>query len=549
MSLDKMRRERYHARVCILTRHGHPPRLARQQRPVELVHYGPVHDHTHKQRFGMSSMQRSTWIACCLTLWLCSGQVWSQTISVFPKEDILLVGGDFRLRSVLSNIAGADAEGGGESGGFPTEDADLKDFFDTRLRLYWDFRPSELLRVHYRLEIGDVRFGGGVEDGSDTSGNLVPPIGPGSGGGVGADGVNVETKNIFLEFQIPPIQGLQFRGGIFGYGDRFGFNILADDFAGFQLLYQRGDLQAHFVYLKFFEGDSRTNADDSDWFGVDAELRITPSTTAAAAVYFWSDQESETVDLENPYQLWLGGEVTSRIVSPLGPVLVNGYAIYNQGEGFFGRRRGENRGWNISLAGDLYYRLGTVGLQVQYISGEEGSKCQLEAASTDPDVPPCGPDEGTRSNADISAWVSYFNNMYGGPEIISRGPIIDVTDGFNSKWGTGNGFFNGDYNGRLLVIARSAFTLLPNLTLHLVGAYDRAAEANVNGDQERGFEVDLWLQVNILPKLWLRFGGAYYFTGDWWENNPDASFDGRGPGVDDPDNIWQFGTRLQYDFG
>jgi hypothetical protein len=489
----------------------------------------------------MSVTRRLIVVMCCLSLWLLASQVWGQNIAVFPKEDILLVGGDFRLRSIFSNIAGAEFDresptfGGGESGGLPTEDGNTKSFFDTRLRLYWDFRPSTLLRIHYRMEIGDVRFGGGVEDGSDTSGNLVPVIGPGSGGGVGADGVNVETKNIFLELRIPAIRGLSFRGGIFGYGDRYGFNILADDFAGLQILYQRGDVTAHFIYLKFFEGDTRQNADDSDWFGIDGELKISPSTTVASTFYFWADRENQELGVDNPYQMWFGGEITSRLTSPLGPVLVNGYVIYNQGEGFFGRRSGDNHGWNFSLAGDLHLKVGTVGLQVQYISGEEGSKQQIEGSA--------------KGGEDISAWVSYFNNMYGGPEIISRGPIIDVGDGFNSKWGTGNGFFNGDYNGRLLVIARSAFPLTPDLTLHLVGAYDRAAEANMHGDHERGIEVDLWVQWNILPKLWLRIGGGYYFTGNWWENNSDASFDGRTPGVSNPDDIWQFGTRLQYDFG
>ncbi|MGQ4809454.1 hypothetical protein NKDENANG_02871 [Candidatus Entotheonellaceae bacterium PAL068K] len=480
----------------------------------------------------MFGMWRLTIAAGYLVLWLVAGQVWGQSIAVFPKEDTLLVGGDFRLRTVYSNMAGANTEGGGESGGFPTEDGDTKSFFDTRLRLYWDFRPNDLLRVHYRMEIGDVRFGGGVEDGSDTSGNLLPAIGPGSGGGVGADGINVETKNIFLEFHIPAIRGLRFRGGIFGYGDRYDFNIIADDFAGFQILYQRGDVAAHFVYLKFFEGDSRENADDSDWFGVDGSLRLGPSTTVASTFYFWADREPENRPLDvDPYQMWFGFEMTSR----LGLLQLNGYTLYNQGEGFFGRRPGKNRGWNFNLGGDWHFKIGTVGLQVQYITGEEGSKEQIE--------------EGDKADNDISAWGGYYNNMYGGPEIISRGPIIDAGDGFNSKWGTGNGFFNGDYNGRLLVIARSAFPLWSSVTLHLVGAYDRAAEANVNGDSERGIEVDLWVQWNILPKLWLRVGGGYYFTGDWWDNNPDASSDGRGPGVPNPDNIWQFGTRLQYDFG
>jgi len=485
----------------------------------------------------MSARRTCHVVVLCLMLGLLAGQAWSQTLAVFPKEEILLVGGDFRIRSVNSNIAGANTLGGGESGGFPTQDGDTKSFFDTRLRLYWDFRPSDLLRVHYRMEIGDVRFGGGVEDGSDVSGNLVPVIGPGSGGGVGADGVNVETKNIFLDFVIPLIPGLSFRGGIMGYGDRYDFNILADDFAGFQLLYKRGDVAAHFVYFKFFEGATRDNADDSHWFGIDGQLQINASTRAAATFYYWADQEHRGTLGFAPFQFWIGSEVTSRLTAGPGPIQVKGYVIYNQGEGFFGRRAGKNRGVNFSLAGDLSLSFGTVGLQVQYITGERGSKQQIEGGSKDRD--------------NISACVSYFNRMYQGPEIISLGPIIDVGDGFSSKWGTGNGFYNGDYNGRLLLIARSAFPVpvLPNVSLHLVGAYDRAAASNVNGDNSRGFEVDLWAQWNILPKLWFRFGGAYYITGNWWKNNPDASFTGRGPGVLNPDNIWQFGTRLQYDFG
>ena len=93
----------------------------------------------------------------------------------------------------------------------------------------------------------------------------------------------------------------------------------------------------------------------------------------------------------------------------------------------------------LSLAGDLALNFGTMGLQVQYITGARGSKEQIEG--------------GAKDRKTIGAWVSYFNRMYDGPEIISLGPSIDIGDGFSSKWGTGNGFFNGDYNGRLLLIA------------------------------------------------------------------------------------------------
>src|SRR5215475_4620359 len=103
-------------------------------------------------------------VVLCLVLGLLVSQAWSQNLSVFPKEEILLVGGDFRIRSITSNIAGANLLGGGESGGYPTQDGATKAFFDTRLRLNWDFRPSDLLLVHYRMEIGVFRFGGGNEN-------------------------------------------------------------------------------------------------------------------------------------------------------------------------------------------------------------------------------------------------------------------------------------------------------------------------------------------------------------------------------------------------
>lgn len=490
---------------------------------------------------------RAAIVGVLLALW--AGHAWCQNLAIFPKEDILLIGGDFRLRSIHSNMAAANDAGGGESGGFPVADSATKSFFDTRLRLYWDFRPSELMRVHYRMEIGDVRFGGcqGSDtdcelEGSDVSGNLLPVIGPGAGGGVGADGVNVETKNIFMEATLPFVRGLSFRGGIFGYGDRYDFNILADDFAGLQLNYRRGDIAAHLVYLKFFEGDTRDNADDSDWIGIDAEYKLSASTSVASSFHYWADQGNKG-DLDvDPFQYWVGLEVTSRV----GQALLNGYAILNQGEGYFGRRRGENGGVNASVSGDYFLDFGTLGLQAQYITGEAGSKVQLE-------------NDGDARDADIGAWLSYKNHMYQGPAIISRGPIVDIGDGFNSKWGTGNGYFNGDYNGRLLLIARGAFPVLQaqygdRFTLHLAGAYDMAAAENANGDRDRGIELDVWAHVNLMPKLWLRLGAAYYMTGDWWKNNTDASFDGYGtelgsPAGSDPDNIWQFSVRLQYDFG
>ena len=42
---------------------------------------------------------RTAVLGVLLVLW--AGYAWCQNLAIFPKEDILLIGGDFRLRSVL----------------------------------------------------------------------------------------------------------------------------------------------------------------------------------------------------------------------------------------------------------------------------------------------------------------------------------------------------------------------------------------------------------------------------------------------------------------
>ncbi len=83
---------------------------------------------------------------------------------------------------------------------------DRDNFIDQRLRLYFTVTASENLKLVVKWEMGDTVWG-------DPRARL----GAGSGGGVGADGVNVELKNAYIDFAIPctptraliGIQGLQ----------------------------------------------------------------------------------------------------------------------------------------------------------------------------------------------------------------------------------------------------------------------------------------------------------------------------------------------------
>src|SRR6266436_5867163 len=70
------------------------------------------------------------------------------------SERIFLVGGNYRLQTTFNNMQD------GFFGAPPTTGAnEAATFLDTRLRLYFDFRPSPFVLINYKMQIGDITFG------------------------------------------------------------------------------------------------------------------------------------------------------------------------------------------------------------------------------------------------------------------------------------------------------------------------------------------------------------------------------------------------------
>ena len=86
-----------------------------------------------------------------------------------------------------------------------------------RLRMYFTSVASENLKVVYKNEI-DFTWG----DAAFTTGR-------GKGGGIGGDTINLETKNVYLEFMVPNTP-LKFTGGLQGVTLHRGW-MISDDIA------------------------------------------------------------------------------------------------------------------------------------------------------------------------------------------------------------------------------------------------------------------------------------------------------------------------------
>jgi hypothetical protein len=118
-------------------------------------------------------------------------------------------GGQFRWRfesenNVNDGIDGKDAFAAGyNTAGVLTPGSyrgdDNRTFIDQRLRLYFSFIASKNLKVVAKFDMGDTVWGNPRTSGSSGIGNTSS----GGGGNVGADGVAIEVKNAYVEFNIP----------------------------------------------------------------------------------------------------------------------------------------------------------------------------------------------------------------------------------------------------------------------------------------------------------------------------------------------------------
>ncbi|MEE8302399.1 MAG: hypothetical protein V3S24_08195 [Candidatus Tectomicrobia bacterium] len=497
-------------------------------------------------------MQRSLRIvlSALWVIWVIAGPVGAQS------ERILLIGGNYRLQTNLNSMQ----LGSGFFGAPRYENSDDQTvfFMDTRLRVFFDFRPSRFVLINYKMEVGDVTFGA-EETITDADGNRLPNVG-GNGGGPGSDGVNLETKNVYLEVNLPWVPGLSFRGGIIGWGDQFDWAILATDFTGLQLTYQRQAWWAQFTFLKFIEGSLRTHSDDSDWFALDTRYGLSPKTALSASVYFWNDNENDHPDGSDAYQVYAGLKFNTVL---FGKALFEVYGVYNWGQEYLGQADDEcaredcmvtrggltgsdNQGFMASMHIDYPIGKHWVGVTLHYISGEKGGRGDLDG-----------------SGQDVDAFLGLFNSQYtgfglfrytggGGLELSTFGQLNDSTAGLNNV--AVSPLFGGGYNGRILAVLRSKFEATPILFFYAAAGLDLAAQENANGDTYRGIEFAIYMHWDILPKLWLRTGMAFMLTGNWWDNNDDIRLQGfpEPLGLDSSgsaDDIFQFILRLQYDFG
>ena len=171
----------------------------------------------------------------------------------------------------------------------PVKDAPTENYFVQRVRLGYTAKASESVKLVTKFEL-DYRF----------IGNSSYANGRNTGGALGADSVNIETKNLYLELNTT---GLNTKIGMQGVDDAFKGTIFSADMAGFLLShsYDNASVSAGFFRWNDSGADFGLGKKVNDMYLLEGKYNINKNVKVGAAYYYISDDrpKADTVE-DNP---------------------------------------------------------------------------------------------------------------------------------------------------------------------------------------------------------------------------------------------------------
>ncbi len=246
------------------------------------------------------------------------------------------------------------------------KDAPTQNYFVQRVRLGYTAKASEDVKLVTKFELDYNWYG-----------NSSYSVARGGGGALGADSVNIETKNLYLDLNLP--MKVNAKIGMQGYNDSFKGIIFDADMAGILLTHE---YEKAAVSAGFFRFADRTNnatwADintigkyTQDMFSLDGKFSVTKETKIGAAYYYFSDNRNTPVDTK-VHTLGINGETA------IGPLTLTGFAITQFGDLSNTQKA---KGMALNLGAKMPVGPGTARAEFLYASGGKDGKSLYIPAS------------------------------------------------------------------------------------------------------------------------------------------------------------------------
>jgi hypothetical protein len=244
--------------------------------------------------------------------------------------------GMFLVQGITSNLLN------GTTGPVAVDQSKLhanKTYIDQRARIMYAAKASDDLKLVTHFEI-DSRWG----DSSYT-------VNRNTGGSIGADQINLETKNVYLDFNVPgaPVNA---KVGIQGWSDAYKGVFFGNDAAGVVTTTKVGEGKYSAGWFRFDDSRRRKTADGGtaaeaagqelgkqtrDFLFLDAAYNVSKDVKVGASYYYYNDDFSI---LSGGTPFYAGGPTNAAIhmlglngSAKAGDVTVDGFVLYQNGVG------------------------------------------------------------------------------------------------------------------------------------------------------------------------------------------------------------------------
>ena len=402
--------------------------------------------------------------------------------------------GMFRVRGIVSNLddyrsAFFDATDGSGTAK-PLGNPGTRSYIEQRARLLYIAKANDDLKLHTHFEV-DSRWG-------DSS----YAVGRNQGGAIGADSVNLETKNVYLDFNIPSTP-LNVKVGIQPFADSLKGIFVNADAAGALATARFASGEAAAGYFRFDDkipaGSTSPGRATRDFFVLDGKYSLSKEVRVGASYYGVLDDRS--AGFKNQIHT-IGVNAETKV----GPAVIDGFFAYQTGE--VGSAEQDLRAFAGNVGTKVKTGIGTARANFLYVSGD-GSP---GSGSTRNDFQTIG-SPGTENNffaAETLLLLPHKTsiNTY-------RGIIWDLN---NRSQGVIGGFIGYDANltDKLFASATAGFAATARNNAN--------KPAGSSNSRYLGTELSGEIGYKLYPNLTASVQGGYVFLGDYF----------KGTAVDEP---------------
>jgi len=239
------------------------------------------------------------------------------------------------------------------------DDASTQSYFVERFRLGYTAKADDHVKLVSKFEL-DYKY----------LGNSSYTTGGGTGGAMGADSVNFETKNLYLDINYPVMSA---KLGMMPYGDSFKGVLFDSDMAGVLLShdYANAGVTAGFFRLADSNDDKTYGKKTYDLFSLEGKYSPKKDLNFGASYYFFRDKHTHefaegSTDMLALYPNAKVHNLGLNAAGVVGPVALDGFVLKQ-----FGTLEADRdaKGYAFNLGAKMPVAGGTLRSEFLYVSG------------------------------------------------------------------------------------------------------------------------------------------------------------------------------------